>query len=148
MRLGSQVPPTLRRNRRLFQELSNHACLTATATITCSSRHTQPLQEILWALPLYWLEGQESTPSSSYAWERKCKPLDHKYCWPPPLVPSLIYLVIFSHRFWGGMIGKAAEKAWPPFEKPWGCIWTWLSLDTVMGWTVWPPKLICWSPNP
>ena len=28
--LGSWVPPTLRRNSRLFQELSNHACLTAT----------------------------------------------------------------------------------------------------------------------
>ena len=74
-----------------------------TATITCSSRNTQALQEILWALPLCGLEGQkgqQSTPSSPYAWERKWKPLDHKYCWLPPQPPHS-FTWWFSHTDFG-----------------------------------------------
>lgn len=166
--LGSWVPPTLRRNSRLFQELSNHACLTATGKHRdrfCKNparglddsyhylffqAHPTLARDSL-GTSLIWLGGTGGTGKHPIL--LLCLEKEVKTSWPQillttPLAPSLIYLVIFSYRFWGRMIGKAGEKARPPFEKPWGCIWTWLSLDTVMGRTVWPPILICWSPNP
>ena len=136
--LGCWVPSTLRRNSRLFQELSNQACLTATGKDRDSlcknparglddsyhyllfQAHPTLARDSL-GTSLIWLGGTGGT--GKHPLLLLCLGKEMKTSWPQillttSLAPSLIYLVIFSYRFWGEMIGKAAEKAWSSLRSP------------------------------